>query len=419
MVNMILTRLYNRAKLLFVVAMIGCLPVAVAAPAPGDAEGVVKYFVDAKSSFNDWTDNPTPAVQEWMRENYYRMQVYASYFDSRLSWYPNALEYQNSYGIKRSSSIIDAHPEWILRDANGDMLYIPFACSDGICPLYAADFGNPDYRAWWINEGKAIAAKGYLGFWVDDVNFDWRVANGNRESVRPIDPRTNQEMILADYRRYFAEFLEQFRAAVPDAEIAHNVIWYADSPYDSDPSVLRQVDAADYLNFERGITDGGIRGGDGKYGFETFLAMIDRAHSRGTNIILDDDDDVSVQARDYELAVYFLINDGGDLIGSGGDESRMTPDNFWSGYQTNMGFANGDRYRWSALFRRDFECGIVLVNQPERSSVTVDLPGTYTDLAGNAVSRVTMGASTGQVLSQEGCSSGPRPNSPSNLTVTE
>lgn len=383
---------------------------------PDNSEGTVKFFVDANSSFDSWTTSPSTEQQAWMRENYFRMQTYSSFFDERLSWYPNAWVYKDSYAIKPSWLVFSEHPEWVLRDANGSMLYIPFGCSGGICPQYAADIGNPDFRAWWIAGARSKIALGYKGIWVDDVNLIWRVSNGYGETVKPIDQRTNQEMTLQDWRKYFAEFLEELRNGLPDAEIAHNIIWYAE-PTD-DPYILRSIDAANYINLERGITDRGIKDGTGKHGFETFLALVDRAHAMGKNIIMDDTDDDSVADRDYELAFYFLINNGRDLIGADGDRNRMNPDSFWAGYETNLGSATGDRYRWEGLFRRDFECGMVLVNPPESPSISVSLGETLTNLEARNVSSLVIDAARGEVLTRP-CQSVTRPMPPSNVQILD
>ena len=48
-----------------------------------------------------------------MRNNYFRMQTYSVYFDKRLSWYPNAWVYKNSYAIKSRWPVFREHPEWI------------------------------------------------------------------------------------------------------------------------------------------------------------------------------------------------------------------------------------------------------------------------------------------------------------------
>ena len=330
--------------------------------------GQVLFFVDAKSDFDTWTQDPSDAQKQFMSEHYYRMQTYSPYFDSRLDWYPNAWAYKDAMAIKPGWSIYSDHPNWVLRDVEGNELYVRWGCSNGTCPQYAADIGNPDFRSWWIEGAvKLIDELGYAGLWVDDVNLDWRISNGRSETVIPVNPRTGQPMSLADWRRYFAEFMEELREALPDAEIAHNTIWYAG--YDS--FVGRQWRAADYINFERGISDGGIVQGTGKYGFETFLNTVKKVHSFGRHIILDDDDDTSAQERDYELGFYFLINDGQDLVGADGDRGRMNPDNFWDGYKTNLGAPLGDWYKSGQVFKRNFECGTVTVNQPPVSTAEI------------------------------------------------
>ncbi|MDH3511663.1 MAG: putative glycoside hydrolase family 15 protein [Gammaproteobacteria bacterium] len=332
--------------------------------------GQVLFFVDAKSDFDAWTQNPSDSQKQFMSEHYYRMQTYSPYFDNRLEWYPNAWAYKDAMAIKPAWSVYSEHPDWVLRDSNGNQLYVRWGCSNGTCPQYAADIGNPDFRNWWINgAARLVNQLGYAGIWVDDVNLDWRISNGQGQIVIPVDPRTGKLMTLADWRRYFAEFMEELRAALPDAEIAHNTIWYAD--YDG--FVERQWRAADYINFERGISDGGITQGTGKYGFETFLNAVKKAHSLGRHIILDDDDDAGTKERDYELGFYFLINDGGDLIGADGDRSRMNPDSFWDGYNTNLGAPVGDWYKSGGLFKRDFTCGAVVVNQPPVSTAEIVL----------------------------------------------
>jgi hypothetical protein len=213
-----------------------------------------------------------------------------------------------------------------------------------------------------------------------------------------MDRRTGARMTYADYQRYFAEFMEQVRSRFPDAEIAHNVIWSTAAADSDDQFLVRQMQAADYINLERGVTDNGITGGTGTYGFETFLKFIDGVHSLGRNVILDDDDSTSIKDRDYELATYFLINNGKDMLGADGDRSRMNPDSFWAGYLLNLGDALGHRYLDTGVFRRDFKCGVVLVNQPGQPSRTVALNQAMTDLNGQSVRSVTLAAAEGEVL---------------------
>lgn len=361
-----------------------------------DPEGVVNFFVATKSDFTRWTDNPTAEQKERMREYYSRVLAWSPYWDSRLSWFPAAWEYKDAYAVYPESTTLREHPEFVLRDANGEMLYIPFACSGGSCSQYAGDIGNPAYREWWIDRQRPVMAEGYLGLYVDDVNLNSiTTGNGEGQRVTPIDPRTGAPMTLADWRRYFAEFMEAVRAAFPGSEIVHNVHWF--TPL-GDPYVQRELLAADYIALERGVSDSGIRKGTGQYGFESFIGLIEWLHARGKHVIIEDDDDDSVEMRDYDLAFYYLINDGGDLLAADGDRSRMNPDTFWSGYQHNLGRALGPHYRWQDLYRRDFECGIVLLNQPDMPTITVSLGDTYTDLEERSVTSATLAAARGTVL---------------------
>ena len=129
-------------------------------------------------------------------------------------------------------------------------------------------------------------AKGYKGIFVDDVNLAFNVGNGAGQPVAPIDPRTGVPMTHDAWQRYFAEFMEQLRAELPaTAEIVQNQVYFhvgLSSPY-----VKRAIEAATYIEIERGVNDTGLRGGTGKFGFETVLAWIDYAHSRGKGVIYD------------------------------------------------------------------------------------------------------------------------------------
>jgi F5/8 type C domain/Hypothetical glycosyl hydrolase family 15 len=381
-----------------VVAVI--LAVLCAAPAAAQTSpGAVHFAKAAESDFDVFTSAPTDAQKTWMRAHYDRMRAYSPYFDSRLSWFSNAWAYQDLYAIYRTSSIATQHPEWILKDSAGDRLYIPFGCSGGTCPQYAADPGNASFRSWWIQSAAANMAKGYRGLFVDDVNMDWRVGSGSGASVAPQDPRTGTSMTLADWRRYMAEFTEQIRTALPAKEIVHNAIWFANcgSAADScwsDPYIRRELLAADYIELERGVNDAGITGGLGRYGYETFINRVDWLHAQGRAVVYDSKGSTAA-AREYGLATYYLTSTGRDLLGN---DPGGTPNDWWAGYDVQLGDATSVRYSWNGLFRRDFQYGSVLVNQPGATSKTVALGATYTDVAGVQKSSVTLGPASGAVL---------------------
>ncbi len=379
-----------------------CLLAAAAACATEDTRnaarpaGSVQFYQIANSPFDVHTRTPSAERQAWMRRYYAKMQTWSTYFDKRLSWYPGAWAYKDSYAIKPDWLVYRTHPEWILRDAEGQALYIPYDCGAGRCPQFAADVGNPDFREWWIAEAAELVRKGYRGLWVDDVNLAWRVSDGTGKHVRPIDPRTGEPMTLEAWQRNFATFMHEIRAQFPNIEIAHNVIWYAARNPATNPHVVNTIRAADYINLERGASDRGLRGGDGRFGFDTFLKYIDFVHAEDRAVILMDEA-TNTHERDFALAGWLLISTGHDLVASE-NKAWTTPANFWRGYALNLGAAAGPRFRWQELYRRDFQCGTVLLNPPDAHTQTVRLPRGLRTLAGRAAESTTLAARRAVIL---------------------
>ena len=297
----------------------------------------------------------------------------------------------------------------MLRDAQGHGLFIPAACDGTSCTQYAADIGSPGFRAWWISNAQNQMAKGYKGIFVDDVNMEMRVSNGAGQDVRPIDPRTGAPMTDTNWRRYIAEFTEAIRAGLPNAQITHNAQWWVDQ---SDPYVQREIDSANVIELERGFNDGGLTQGGGMFGYQTFMNHIEWIHSRGKSVV-SEPYNLDSAKREYEMASLYLVKAANDGISS---DYQADPQNWWSGWQTDLGAPQGNRYQWNGLWRRDFAKGFVLTNEPGTQSRTVQLGGSYTRLSsGSQVSSVTLGAASGAVLI---ASSPPRPSPPAPTTYS-
>jgi hypothetical protein len=345
--------------------------------------GITQFYMRTSSTFNIYTDNPSTAAQAWMRSHFWRLQSSSPYFDSRLSWMPNAWAYLDLYGIPMNSPLVSEHPGWILHDSAGNRLYIPFGCANGTCPDYAGDITNSGFRSWWVANAQSILSKGYKGFWIDDVNMEFRVSNGSGTSVAPYDPNTGTTMNYDNWRLYIAEFTEQIRSAMPTAEIVHNAIWFAAPTRYNDQYVIREINAADYINCERGVSDPGLGGGTGSWSVRAFLAYIDAVHAYGKNVLLDE----YAFNGDYGLAGYYLISNGDDSLGN----QQITPNTWWSGYDVNLGVPLGPRYDWNNLIRRDFIAGMALLNPPRTTAITVTLPVPLTKIDdGTLVTSVTL-----------------------------
>jgi len=362
-----------------------------AAPIDWSGDGRVRFVNDAASDFDRYTRAPSPARKRWMRRHYYRQRVYSSYFDRRSRWYRRGWAYRDLHAIYRGSELARRHPEWILRDDRGRRLYIDFDCSGGSCPQYAGDVGDPAFRRHWIRGARRALTRGdYAGLHVDDVNMSMRVSDGDGEAVAPRDRRTGRPMTLQAWRRYVAEFTERIRAAFPRHEISHNPIWFVEQ----DEAVRRADAAADWINLERGVNDDGITDGDGRFGFETFLAHVDDLHALGRHVVFDSYAGERASAE-YNLAAYLLVNQGRDAIRT---EYRHTPRGWWSAaYDLDLGPSRGPRYEWLGLIRRDFERGYALVNQPDRPPIAVPTPG-VADLDGRPREATTLDGASGVVL---------------------
>jgi Hypothetical glycosyl hydrolase family 15 len=360
-----------------------------AGPPPGPAAGAVRFVKHTGPAFDRFTRDARYAG--WMRRRFWRMTTYSPYFDSRLRWYRNAWVYRDLYAIYRGGRLARRHPEWILKDERGRRLYIPFRCSDGSCPQYAGDVGSQGFRSHWIRRARGALGRGYRGIFVDDVNMLLRVADGRGRHVAPVDPRTGSRMSLADWRRYVSSFTAEIRAAFPQAELVHNVLWFAG---DHDPATRGQLAAADFVNIEHGVNDPGLHGGRGRYGFESLLAYVERRQRSGRPVVLGGGTRRRA-GREYGLASYMLVNWGRDAISS---SFASHPGNWWRGYDVALGAPRGRRHRWRGLLRRNFARGIVLVNPPDSPRRARRLGRRYRDLDGRRRSSVVLPAASGIVL---------------------
>ena len=272
------------------------------------------------------------AQRQWMRDHYARMRTWAPYFDSRLDWYPNAWAYRDAYAIYRGSDLARAHPEWILKDAGGSKLYIPWGCTGGTCPQYAADIGNPAFRAAWIAEARATLARGYKGLYVDDVNMSCGSATAPGRS-RPDRPAHRQR----DDRGRLAALHGRLHGGgprrVPGREIVHNAIWYAGD------------DNADVRASCAPPTSSGSSAASTTPGSPTAPAAGRAARSPPSSTARTPTATGAARhqrrpptERLYGLAGYLLVTNGRDLLGNG---DGGTPDDWWAGYDVELGDAAG------------------------------------------------------------------------------
>jgi Hypothetical glycosyl hydrolase family 15 len=382
---------FRRATSIALLAAVALL-CALSGQAAADTPGTVHFVRSADTAFNSFVSSPSAESQAWLRAHMWRMITWSPYFDERNAWFPQSWMYQDAYAIYPESSLASQHPEWILRDAAGNKLFIPYSCSGGTCPQYAGDISNPAFRHYWIEHVGAHLAHGYRGLFVDDVNMEERVSDGAEAQVTPVG--AGGAIAPAAWRSYMADFMAEVRAAFPSIEIAHNALWFANGSAGSgDPSIRREIESANYVNLERGANDSGLTGGNGSLSFTAMLAYVDQVHALGRSVVLDGAAS-DPQGMEYNLASYFLVSAGGDAVSARG----QTPANWWSGFDVNLGEASDARHGWSNVLRRDFSGGMVLVNPPGAPTQTIALASPMRDVSGNAVGSLTLPPASGVVL---------------------
>lgn len=379
--------------------------VSAAAVGQGPRMGVgnARYVSRLETEWDSWLTqaDADPARQAWINDHMWQLVVHTPFFDHMTKWSPQALVYKDLYAVYRGDTkTLAEHPEWVLKDANGQNTTIPWGCDPGPCPQFAGDFGNPAFRAEWINQARVTLAQGgYKGIWIDDANMEMRISDQTGKQIAPIDPRTGQPMTFLNFRKYMSEFLVEIRRALPQAELVANVLWFGGSAIgrDADPYIIKAYTAMNRLNLERGFNDDGLTGGSAPrdiWSVDAFMQFIDRMHDRGIPVTLDS----AVYGKDaweYNLAGFFLVDRGADAVG----EKRLTPGDWWNGWDVSIGKALGDRTRGSdGVFRRAFEKGLVFLNPPRGQAKTITLPRPMKRIDGSTVTKITVPSGRGAVL---------------------
>lgn len=399
----------SSVRWLLLVAAIAASALSPLGPTDGALAAKPLLVRNATSEFDHFLAHPNGARKRWIRRHYFQLRGYTPFFeDVAMPWRPPpAFFYKDLYAIyaSRQAGLIETRPDWVLRDEAGAPLYIPYGCRRSRCPQYAADIGNPAWRAHWIAQARRTfkrsrrkdpRKRGYAGIFVDDVNLEMRVSYGDGEDAVPIDPRTGGPMDEQAWQGYMAEFLEQIREAFPQRQIMHNSLWWLSH---SDPEVRRQNRAADWVELERGFNDSGIVAGSGPYGYETLLEHIEWLQRQGNRVLLGPDLENVEQAR-YELANYFLVRRGGDAIESDWRADPPGPggEGFWSGWNVDPGPARGDRRRLAnGLWTRRFAHGTAVVNPPGAAIAAISFKRPHTNLAGETARRFELQARSGDV----------------------
>jgi hypothetical protein len=388
---------------------------------------------DALIVYPPWFQ-PHAAHVDGYKNGYIYKDLYAIY-DCRLSRYPAddpvepdspdsicaGANQPNLLGLYEAAMQAEADPEaasWILKDTDGNPLYIPFTDGADRYTQLAANIQNPAFRQFWIGQMLSVLTSPdeYQGIFIDDVNIDLEKSISNGVCKLNAVPTTKDcdwspSISPADWANSLVTFVEAIRNAFPEYEIIHNSVWYHSSA--GTAAINAQIMAADIINVERGFHDQGLTPAllpalfdyhEKVHGFGRRISHYIHVHGKEARGVLG-------QSRELEhgLAGWLLISNGNDLFGG---DHLVYPDARWEGYDIDLGAAAGAYYQTADnLYRRDFTRGMVLLSPPAATPAAaaqqVPLPGYFRTLNGECLDEITLPPGRGRVLFSTNSCTGP------------
>lgn len=312
----------------------------------GKDEGKPRIRADASSSFDQYSGNST-----WIKAHF-----------SRIMAYPPAGDVYLPYGIP----VISYH------DPNGPGTPIDLSTSAG--------FNS------YMSMVNSDISKGYVGTFMDDVNFPPCGACASFNSPANL-----------------AKALAQIRANHPSSIIEINPQWHNINNAYNNPSnqyyatlqnMFSNVNQVD-KEFGVGPTAGITTASD----YEAFLTFVDYLHGRGIHIDLTaDGNSPTTGTMEYNTATYFLFNDGADF--TNGHNTVENPTTSWPGFDVNLGNATSSRTKSSSgLFTRTFQHGVSYVVEPQGQTQSITPPANAKDVNGNPVtSPFNLSPGSGKIL---------------------
>ncbi len=377
--------------------------------------GLGAYQAQA-SSINVFTmDFPTPNTGDSDLQfiaSHYRLFIAgtSSYYDSKVQYLHQlnpglvVIPYRNGTAISRNGSeyaYIDSnHPDWFLKDANGNRVY-----ETNYPDSFVLDPSNLEWQQYAIARAQdSIGKYGYNGVYFDNMSDYIWVGSGGY-SAQPINPATNQPYTDAEWKESVRQYLANLKKALgTDKLLIFNGIGTGYHYYKYGTGTLaNEADGA--------LVEGFMRwsGSPADYFkpeelWKQDVDLVAELNQKGkTGLIVTSVAGTTMtgeqkeQVHMYSLASYLLAE---------GDKSLYA---FWpttvdrykyydSRWSAQIGEPTGGYYKADGVYQRDFTEGKVLVNPDATIAFNIDLGSTYVTLSGQTVSTVTVAPHTGILL---------------------
>lgn len=247
--------------------------------------------------------------------------------------------------------ILGEHPDWFLRDKNGEII------RNG--KTVYMDPGNLEYRDFWLERAKELQEDfGWDGVFIDNVEASMNKL-GRLESLPA--KYSNDESYQVEIENFLAYIRNKYFE--PQQQLMYaNIIEYSNS------AVWFR-----YLQYLDGamIEDFAVDYNERYYSFfewESQLKMVSEAQAMGKSVIMVSQGSVNDRERErFSFASYLLVNNGKSSF-------RYTDsdhyDEVWlyENYMVELGIPTGVMYTDNGGWRREFTNGNVFVNPILRTS---------------------------------------------------
>jgi hypothetical protein len=317
------------------------------------------------------------------------------------------LVYEN--GMMSTPADPSNFPEsWYLHDSAGNRVVSKSYGNALMNPLSTAPFtnGGTTYDGWsqYVTTECERDQRSYTSGCYLDVLGPARLAGiRNANGDVPIDPRTGQPFVPSAYEDMAGSVADAVRNAMPaGTTIIGNGYASGGGYYFMDTSELNH-----YL--DSGQAQGWMAGSDQTLSlprWQRSVQMIMDSGNAGASMIVTYDAESTTNLggqRAFALASYLLGNTGHAYFDFMQGAHTHSWENWSALYDVNLGTPteNADTvagYLTGSVYERTYTNGIVVVN-PGPGAASVQLPGTYTTIAGASVTSITLNGHSAMILS--------------------
>ncbi len=259
-------------------------------------------------------------------------------------------------------SIRTNHPDWFLRDSNGN----PIVDVEGSEHFYIMDPGNNGWRMFWLERAtESQESLGWDGVFLDNVEASLykRGQEGQLPAAYPTDASYQaavEGFLSYLYTSYFDQSNHPLQANIIALE--ETSVWF---------TYLEYLDGA----MEEGWAVDWSNGYLSQSQWEEHMSRVERTEASGKKAILVSQGNRTNTAREeFAFASYLLVANGNSSFRYS-DSSAYHDIWLYDNYETDLGAPLGPRYQQGSVWMRDFQNG----------TVTVDLSAHSASIQGQAV----------------------------------